>query len=92
MLYGREKMKREKIVKLYKEYTSIKDICKECKVSVNTVYKVLREEKVPLMSGRYGVRRTITFDEETEKLLKKANPNNISAWVCEMIKRGYEKR
>ena len=26
------------------------------------------------------------FDEETEHLLKQANPANISAWVCEQIK------
>lgn len=84
-------MDRNKIVKLYKEYTAIKDICKECEVSVNTVYKVLREEKVPLLSGRYGIRRTITFDEETEKLLQQASPNNISAWVCEQIKENNQK-
>lgn len=85
-------MKREKIVKLYKEYTSIKGICKKCEVSVNTVYKVLREENVPLVSGRYGIRRTITFDEEAERLLKEAHPNNVSAWTCEMIKKGCYKK
>lgn len=81
----------EKVIELYKKKTPITKIVATAGVSVANVYSILSEHNIPLHSGQKMYRRTIAFDEETEQLLQKANPANISAWVCEQIKKACGK-
>ena len=76
----------ELVIELYKKKTPITKIVAATGVSVPGVYKILSKYNIPLHSGQKMIRRTIMFDEETEKLLQQANPSNISAWVCDQIK------
>ncbi len=83
--------KTEKLViELYQKKTPIIKIVAATGVSINRVYSILSEHDIPLHSGQKAFRRTIAFDAETEKLLQKANPANISAWVCEQIKENHQ--
>ena len=76
----------ELVIELYKKKTPITKIVATAGVSVANVYSILSKYDIPLHSGQKAFRRTIAFDAETEKLLQKANPANISAWVCQQIK------
>lgn len=76
----------ELVIELYKKKTPITKIVAATGVSIANVYGILSKYNIPLHSGQKTYRRTIAFDEETEHLLKQANPANISAWVCEQIK------
>lgn len=81
----------ELVIDLYKKKTPIKKIVATAGLSVANVYSILSEHDIPLHSGQKAYRHTVMFDAETENLLQKANPANISAWVCEQIKKAYNK-
>ncbi len=81
----------ELVIELYRKKTPITKIVAATGVSIANVYGILSEHNIPLHSGQKTYRRTIAFDEETEQLLQQANPANISAWVCEQIKKAYSK-
>lgn len=76
----------EIVIELYQKKTPITKIVAATGVSSAGVYRILSERNISLHSGQKTYKRTIMFDEETEQLLKQANPANISAWVCEQIK------
>ena len=76
----------ENVIELYRKKTPITKIVAATGISISNVYSILSEHDIPLHSGQKTYRRTIAFDAETEKLLQQANPENISAWVCEQIK------
>ena len=76
----------EIVIELYRKKTPITKIVAATGVSSAGVYRILSERNISLHSGQKTYKRTIMFDEETEQLLKQANPANISAWVCEQIK------
>lgn len=74
------------VVELYKKKTPITKIVAATGVSSAGVYRILSNFEIPLHSGKKTYQHSVIFDEETETLLKQANPANISAWVCEQIK------
>lgn len=76
----------ENVIELYRKKTPITKIVVATGVSLVGIYKILSDFNIPLHSGQKMFRRTIMFDAEAEQLLQKANPANISAWVCEQIK------
>ena len=76
----------EIVIELYQKKTPITKIVATTGTSVAKVYRILSERNISLHSGKKTYKRTIMFDEETEQLLQKANPANISAWLCEQIK------
>ena len=76
----------EKVIELYQKKTPITKIVAATGVSIANVYGILSEHDIPLHSGQKTFRHSVMFDLETEKLLQKANPANISAWVCQQIK------
>ena len=80
----------ELVIELYKKKTPIIKIVAATGVSINRVYSILSEHDIPLHSGQKTFRHSVMFDAETEKLLQKANPANISAWVCEQIKENHQ--
>ena len=76
----------ESVIELYQNKTPITKIVATTGVSVANVYSILSEHNIPLHSGKKTFRHSVMFDAETEQLLQKANPANISAWVCEQSK------
>lgn len=76
----------EIVIELYQKKTPITKIVAATGVSIAKVYSILSERNIPLRSGQKTYQHSVMFDEETEKLLQKANLANISAWVCEQIK------
>lgn len=74
------------VIELYRKKTPITKIVAATGVSSAGVYRILSNFDIPLHSGQKTYQHSVIFDEETETLLKQANPANISAWVCEQIK------
>ena len=79
------------VIELYKNKTPITKIVAATGVSSAGVYRILSNFEIPLHSGKKTYQHSVIFDAETEKLLQKANPANISAWVCEQIKKACSK-
>lgn len=76
----------EIVIELYQKKTPITKIVAATGVSSAGVYRILSNFEIPFHSGKKTYQHSVMFDEETEHLLKQANPANISAWVCEQIK------
>lgn len=82
--------KRE-VVRLYREQNhTIKQIMEETGVgSTQTIYCILDEVGVPRLRRRVPFKkRSINFDLKTWKIIEKANPKNLSEWVCNMVVKG----
>lgn len=83
--------KEELVIELYIKRTPITKIVAATGVSSAGVYRILSNFDIPLHSGKKMYQHSVMFDEDTEKLLQQANPANISAWVCEQIKKACSK-
>jgi hypothetical protein len=80
------------VVRLYKKQAhTIKEIMALTGVrSEQTIYRILDDNGIPRLKVRKPVRQiTICIDRETADILDGEKPKNISEWVCNMIKRGY---
>lgn len=79
------------VVRLYKEQKhTIKEIAEIAGVpSVQTVYAILDEYKVPRLRKRNIARSvSISIDTELDEIIAQAKPKNLSKWLCEMAKKG----
>ena len=76
----------EEVVRLYRsEKYTIKQICEMTGVaSEQTIYRILRERNIPKRKIR---RITVSLDHETELILDKVKPKNLSKYICEIIKK-----
>jgi len=86
-----DEKKCKMVVRLYKaQKHTIKQIMEIAGVpSVQTVYSILDEYKVPRLRKRNIARSvSISIDTELDKMIEKAKPKNLSKWLCEMAKRG----
>ena len=74
----------EEVVRLYRaQKHTVKQIMALTGVrSEQTIYRILDNRK----------KISICLDEETDDILKRAKPKNVSEWVCEMIVKGYSNR
>lgn len=86
---------KEQAIRLYSEgLLTMKDIMKVTRIgSPRSIYKILKEAgitvrtpKVPNITESI----TISIDPETAEIIKKANPDNLSEWICNMIKKTAE--
>lgn len=85
----------QEVIRLYRgRKNSIKQIMAKAGVrSEQTIYRILSANNVPLLKKRKPTKRiSVGLDEEAERIIRKARPRNVSEFVSEMIKRGYEKR
>lgn len=81
----------EEVVRLYmsKKY-SIKEILVQTGVrSEQTIYRILDgRNDIERMRRKSPVKKiSITLDEDTNKIIDKTNPKNLSEWVCSCIKK-----
>lgn len=85
----------QEVIRLYRgRKNSIKQIMAKTGVrSEQTIYRILSANNVSLLKKRKPTKRiSVGLDEEAERIIRKARPRNVSEFVSEMIKRGYEKR
>lgn len=85
----------QEVIRLYRgRKNSIKQIMAKTGVrSEQTIYRILSANNVSLLKKRKPTKRiSVGLDEEAERIIRKARPRNVSEFVSEMIKRGYEKQ
>lgn len=81
--------------KLYKQgKLTIKQIMAETGIrSEQTIYRILDAANIPRRPNRATVlKKTISFDSDTAKILEKHAEGNISKWICDLIKKNYKKK
>ena len=81
--------------KLYKQgKLTIKQIMAETGIrSEQTIYRILDAANIPRRPNRATVlKKTISFDSDTAKILEKHAEGNLSAWICDLIKKNYNKK
>ena len=79
---------REKCAKLYKQGFPIKDIMHQTGLrSTQTVYRILREGKIPARNTdkKGGKVITVSLDKEAVRIIKLKKPRNLSNFVCAAI-------
>lgn len=79
---------REKCAKLYKQGLPIKDIMQQTGLrSTQTVYRILREGKIPARNTdkKGGKVITVSLDKEAVRIIKLKKPQNLSNFVCAAI-------
>lgn len=81
--------------KLYKQgKLTIKQIMAETGIrSEQTIYRILDASNIPRRPNRSTVlKKTISFDSDTAKILEKHAEGNLSQWICDLIKKNYNKK
>lgn len=84
----------EEVVRLYRSQAhAIKEIMALTGVrSEQTIYRILDSRDIPRQKVRKPVRKvTIGLDAETDEIISKVSPKNLSQWICDMVKRGHKK-
>ena len=79
---------REKCAKLFKQGLAIKDIMHQTGLrSTQTVYRILREGKIPARNTdkKGGKIITVSLDKEAVRIIKLKKPRNLSNFVCMAI-------
>ena len=79
---------REKCARLYKQGLPIKDIMQQTGLrSTQTVYRILREGKIPARNTdkKGGKVITVSLDKEAVRIIKLKKPRNLSNFVCAAI-------
>lgn len=79
----------EDVVRLYRsEKYTIKQICKMTNVlSEQTIYRILKERNIPKRNIRNITKKvSVSLDYETELILDKIKPKNLSKYICDIIK------
>lgn len=84
----------EEVVRLYRNGgCSINSIMEQSGVrSKQTIYRILSScniRKIRRKGGGTASRVNLLLDEETARIIEVAKPRNISEFICEMIKKGY---
>lgn len=86
---------KEQAIRLYSEdLLTMKDIMRVTRIgSCQSVYKILKEAGITLRDPKVPKITesiTISIDPETAEIIKKANPDNLSEWICYLIKKTAE--
>ena len=82
----------EEAVFLYRSRKySIKDKLKKTGIkSEQTLYRIFLSRDLPPMRREATTRISLRADEEVSKIIEKEKPRNISEYLCNLIKKGYE--
>ena len=79
-----EKMKEA--IRMYKSGAKLKEIVNATGIFPATMYANLRRIGIGKRTKNV-LKKNITIDEDVQKIIKKENPDNLSAWICEKIKK-----
>ena len=80
----------EDVIRLYRsEKYTIKQICEMTGVlSEQTIYRILRERNIPKRNIRFITKKvSVSLDHETDLILDKIKPKNLSKYICDIIKK-----
>ena len=79
------------IIALYTDGAmKVVDIADKADVSVYSVYQVLKRRGVSKKSvDNTEFKAVISFDKEATEIIREVNPNGLSKWVCELIKKAH---
>lgn len=82
----------EEAVFLYRSRKySIKDILKKTGIkSEQTLYRIFLSRDLPPMRREATTRISLRADEDVARIIEKEKPRNISEYLCNLIKKGYE--
>lgn len=81
---------REKCARLYKRGLSIKEIMQMTGLkSSRTVYKILKENDIPLNKEEGKKNISVTLDKETLRIIEREKPRNVSRFICRAVKKSY---
>lgn len=59
--------------------------------SEQTIYRILDAENIPRRPSRKSVNKiSLSVDRETMEIINKANPRNLSEWICNLIKDAFK--
>lgn len=83
------------VIRLYTEgLFTMKDIMRITRIgSCQTIYKILKEAGIALKTPKVTKITesiTISIDPETAEIIKRENPDNLSEWICNLIKKTAE--
>jgi hypothetical protein len=82
-----DKKKIEEILRLYSEGVKTKKIRELYGIgSQDTLYKILHANHVKRPIKR-SLSQTVCFDQEAREIIRAVNPDNLSAWICDLIKK-----
>ena len=76
---------REAVI-LYKGGAKLKDIKSRTGVFASTMYANMRRMGLRKRTKNI-LKKNISIDEDVQKIIEKENPDNLSAWICEKIKK-----
>lgn len=73
-------------IRMYKSGAKLKEIVNATGIFPATMYANLRRIGIGKRTKNV-LKKNITIDEDVQKIIKKENPDNLSAWICEKIKK-----
>lgn len=74
-------------INMYKSGAKLKDIVDATGVFPSTMYAVMKRMGIKKLREKNILKKNISIDEEVQEIIKKENPDNLSAWICEKIKK-----
>lgn len=79
---------RKQCIDLYRQGIAISEIINQTGIrSTQTIYKILQSGNIERRPTKAGFRATISFDEQTAEIIRKANPKNLSQYICMMVQK-----
>lgn len=78
--------KVQEAIVLYKSGAKLKDIKDRTGVFATTMYANLKRMGIGKRTKNV-LKKNISIDEDVQQIIKKENPDNLSAWICEKIKK-----
>ena len=78
--------KLKEAIALYKSGAKLEYIKDHTGVIASTLYDNMR--RMGLEKRHKNIlKKNISIDEDVQKIIEKENPDNLSAWICEKIKK-----
>ena len=79
-----EKMKEA--IRMYESGAKLKEIVNATGIFPATMYANLRRMGIGKRTKNV-MKINISIDDDVQKIIEKENPDNLSAWICEKIKK-----
>ena len=82
-----DRKKTEEAIALYKSGAKLGEIKERTGVFPSTMYDNMKRMGLRKRRKKNIAKRNISIDEDVQKIIEKENPDNLSAWICEKIKK-----
>lgn len=78
--------KLQEAISLYQSGAKLEEIKERTGVFASTMYANMRRMGLRKRTKNI-LKKNISIDEDVQKIIEKENPDNLSAWICEKIKK-----